>query len=130
MKILIVEDDFTSRFLLQQMLQPYGTVQIAVNGREALDAFKEALETGEPYKLICLDIMMPEMDGHTVLEHMREFERQKGIEGHDGVKVFMTSALSDGANVFRAFREQCEAYLVKPLRREDLIFNMQKHGLI
>lgn len=57
MKILIVEDDFTSRKLLQSLLKSYGECDVAVNGQEALDAFDEAKEADEAYKLVCLDII-------------------------------------------------------------------------
>jgi two-component system, chemotaxis family, chemotaxis protein CheY len=130
MKALVVEDDFTSRLIMQEMLLGYGPVHIAVNGREALDALMVAFESGAPYDLVCLDIMMPELDGHAVLKALREFEETHGVAGQQGAKVFMTSALSDGANVFQAFREQCEAYLVKPIRREKLISQLKAFGLI
>ena len=68
MKTLIVEDDFTSRLLLQEILKRYGAVHIAVNGREAVDAVRAAAESDESYDLICLDIMMPEMDGYQALK--------------------------------------------------------------
>ena len=44
MKTLIVEDDFTSRLLLQELLKSYGPSLIAVNGKEAVDAVRAALE--------------------------------------------------------------------------------------
>ena len=44
MKALIVEDDFTSRLLLQELLKPYGATHIAVNGREAVEAVRIAVE--------------------------------------------------------------------------------------
>ena len=51
MRILIVEDDLTSRLLLRKMFQPYGTCDVAVNGKEAVDAFRnrttEQAERGE-----------------------------------------------------------------------------------
>ena len=46
MKTLIVEDDFTGRLLLQTLLSPYGECHIAVNGREAVDAFRRAMKRG------------------------------------------------------------------------------------
>lgn len=61
MKTLIVEDDFTSRLFLQEVLKEFGEIHLAVNGQEGLTAFQEALNQGKPYNLICLDIMMPEM---------------------------------------------------------------------
>jgi two-component system, chemotaxis family, chemotaxis protein CheY len=130
MKTLVVEDDFTGRLVLQGMLAPYGTVHIAVDGKEALEAFRRAAATVAPYDLICLDIMMPGMDGHAVLKEIRAFEEARGIAGPAAVKIFMTSALSDGANVFKAFREQCEAYLVKPIDRQKLIAQLKTFKLI
>ena len=74
MKTLIVEDDFTNRLLLQELIKGYGLPHVAINGKEALEAVRTALEADEPYDLVCLDIMMPEMDGHTALMEMRALE--------------------------------------------------------
>ena len=87
MKTLIVEDDFTSRLLMQAILSPYGECHIAVNGREAIQAFRLARAQGHPYDLVCLDIMMPEMDGHAVLKALRAAEEAEGILIGDGAKV-------------------------------------------
>jgi two-component system, chemotaxis family, chemotaxis protein CheY len=129
-KTLVVEDDFTSRLILQEMLGAYGPVHIAVNGREAVQAFRDATNAGEPYHLVCLDIMMPEMDGHDVLKDIRAFEETRGAIGPASAKVFMTSALSDSKNVFSAFKEQCEAYLVKPVDRQKLTAQLKVFGLV
>jgi len=130
MKTLVVEDDFVSRRLLQIVLTPYGQCDIAVNGREALEAFKMALDEGSPYDLVCLDIMMPEMDGHEVLKQIRETEMQNGKGGLDGAKVIMTTALGDFENIKRAFIGQCEAYLVKPVEKQKLLEKLVELGLI
>lgn len=130
MRILIVEDEFSGRVLLMQLLSEYGKTDVAVNGKEAVTAFQTALDAGEPYDLLCLDIMMPEMDGHEALKAIREIEEQKGIQGLDGVKIIMTTALDDPKNVFKAFREQCEAYLVKPIRKEKLMDTLKALGLL
>ena len=119
MKCLIVEDEFTSRKLLQVYLSDYGNCFVAVNGHEAVEAFREALEENEPYDLICLDIMMPEMDGHETLKAIRRIESEHGIAGLDGVKVIMTTALEDSKDVMGAFKSGCEAYLVKPVEKEN-----------
>jgi two-component system chemotaxis response regulator CheY len=47
MRTLIVEDDFTSRLLLQSFLSEYGECHIAVNGREAVAAFRTAQERAQ-----------------------------------------------------------------------------------
>ena len=92
MKTLIVEDDFTSRLLLQELLKSYGPSHIAVNGEEAVEAVNTALEAGEHYDLICLDIMMPKMDGHEALRIFRDQEEARGIRSSEGAKILMTSA--------------------------------------
>lgn len=130
MRILIVEDDVSSQKLLQTMLSPYGDCDIAVNGKEAVDAFRLAGEEGKPYDLICLDIMMPEMDGQEALKKIREMEKEKGIQEWCGVKVIMTTALEDGGNIFGAFETGCESYLVKPISKQKLIREMKKLRLI
>ena len=130
MKTLIVEDDFTSRLLLQEFLNPYGPSHIAVNGAEAVDAVAAALDAGEPYNLICLDIMMPEMDGQTALKLIRGMEEATGILSTRGAKIVMTTALSDVNNIVGAFRGLCDAYLIKPIDRATLLDELHKLKLI
>ena len=79
MKTLIVEDDFTSRLLMQELLKGFGMVKVAVDGQEGVEAVRLALKNGEPFNLICLDIMMPELDGQQTLRVIREMEEDKGI---------------------------------------------------
>jgi two-component system chemotaxis response regulator CheY len=129
MKILIAEDDFASRLVLQKLISPYGEVHVAANGVEALDAFKAAGEQGEPYGLICLDIMMPEMDGQAVLREIRTIEKEGGLAAGNGVKVIMTTALKDRESVMTAFREQCDGYLVKPIDRQKLVGHLRDLGI-
>ena len=120
MRTLIVEDDFTCRKIMQKFLAPYGECDIAVDGKEAVQAFKEALKNKTPYDLICLDIMMPELDGHGVLKEVRALEVQHGISDQNNVKVIMTIALSDSKNFINAYQEKCEGYLIKPIDRNKL----------
>lgn len=129
MKALIVEDDFTSRLLLQELLRPYGQSHVAVNGREAIKAMKTALEAKEPYALICLDIMMPEIDGQQALVEIRHLEDQYGFALGQGAKILMTTALYDKNNVMQAFRSQCDGYLVKPFEKAKLLGYLHQFGL-
>lgn len=129
MKTLIVEDDFTSRLVLQTFLSRYGECHIAVNGWEAVDAFRSALESGQPYDLICMDIMMPEMDGQAALRKIRECEEAQGIPSDRGVKIIMTTALDDMKNVFKSFHELCDAYMTKPIDTAKLLGYLQSFKL-
>lgn len=129
MKTLIVEDDFTARKLMQIYLSEMGETDIAINGQEAVEAFQKALDSNSRYDLICLDIMMPVMDGTECLRQIREIESQKGIEGLDGTRVIMTTAKDQSKDIFGAFREGCEAYIIKPIERDRLYGEIEKLGL-
>lgn len=127
MKSLIVEDDFISRVLLQTVLSRFGECHIAVNGREAMDAFSLAAAAGQRYRVICMDIVMPEMDGQTALRSIREREMAAGILSGDGARVIMTTALDDPHTVVGSFYELCDGYLTKPI---DMTLLLRKlHGL-
>lgn len=130
MKSLIVDDDFFSRRVLQTIFSSHGECHVAVDGKEALYAFEQAIAEEAPYDIICLDIMMPEMDGQEVLKKIREFEEKKGIFGGDCVKIIMTTALDDSENIKIAFREQCEAYLIKPISKSKLTQILADFNLI
>ena len=129
-KTLIVEDDFACRKALQIFLSEYGNCFIAVNGCEAVEAVRQALDEDQPYDLICLDIMMPEMDGHEALQAIRQIDREHGKDGLDGVKVVMTTAKDASKDIMGAFRAGCEAYVIKPVRKEKLLEEIKKLGLI
>jgi two-component system chemotaxis response regulator CheY len=130
MKTLIVEDDFVSRLLLQASLAPYGECHIAVNGRVAVEAFRAAREQGQRYDLICMDIMMPEMDGQEALKQIRKLEDDADILSSDAAKVVMTTALDDIGNVMAAFKGLCDAYLMKPIEKANLLAKLKSLHLI
>jgi two-component system chemotaxis response regulator CheY len=129
MKTLIVEDDFTSRLVLQKMLQGYGECHVAIHGKEAVQAFQAALQSAEPYDLVCLDIMMPEMDGQEALRHIRDLEKEKNLIGANASKIVMTTALNDMRNVCGAYANLCDAYLVKPIEKTKLQVELSSLGL-
>ncbi|OEU73455.1 MAG: hypothetical protein BA874_03035 [Desulfuromonadales bacterium C00003068] len=129
MKILIAEDDLTSRLILENFLQEYGTTNVVVNGTEAVSAVRSALKDGQPYDLICLDIMMPEMDGVKALEKIRKSEEGRGVTSTYGAKIIMITALDDPKNVMNSFKELCDAYIVKPIDKTMLLQKLDEIGL-
>jgi len=131
MKILIVEDDFISRRILKEILAEFGNCDVVVDGEEAIQAFQLAHEEKAPYDLICLDIMMPNMDGHEALSRIREFEKERSISGASEVKVIMVTALDDPKTVFKAYyRGGATSYIVKPIEKEKLVEELRVLGLI
>ena len=114
-----------------EILSPFGTCHVATNGREALEVLKRACEEDKRYDLVCLDIMMPEMDGQEVLAGIREMENARGIRGMKATKVIMTTALDDSHNIMEAFTQgHCEAYLTKPIDRNRLLEHLSELKLL
>ena len=128
--MLLVEDDFASRLLLQTFLSRYGECHVAVNGREAVEAVRSVLERGQRYDLICMDIMMPEMDGREAVRRVRALEEEHGILSTSGAKIIMTTAVDDIKEVIRCFQELCDAYLVKPIDFAQLLSHMKSYQLV
>jgi len=130
MRSLIVEDDFTSRFLLQTLLTPYGECHAAVNGREAIEAYRLAKELGAAFDLICMDIMMPEMDGQAALAKIRALEQQAGTSPGAEAKIIMVTAVPDIKVMSESFQLGCDAYLRKPVDRAELLRYLTSFGLV
>ena len=130
MKILIAEDDFASRNAIKNFLKQYGECDITVDGSEAIDAFMMTLEMGERYDLVCLDVMMPVMDGYQALQGIRNLEKANGIAGKDAAKIIMTTALNEERNVKKAFEMGCTVYCAKPIDMDKLKKALEKLELI
>ncbi|MDF2539913.1 MAG: hisitidine kinase [Herbinix sp.] len=130
MRILIAEDDLTSRKFLFKFLSQYGECDLVVDGIEALDAFLISMKEKKPYELICLDIMMPKVDGVKVLKHIRDLEIQKGLLPEKRSKIIMTTALAETQYVQKAFDYGCDAYAAKPIDTVKLIEVLNNLSLI
>jgi two-component system chemotaxis response regulator CheY len=131
LKSLIVEDDPVSARILKDMISRYGTLEVAVNGNEAMDLFYKAHESGSPFDLILMDIMMPDVDGLTAVSKIREKELQMKVPVARQVKIIMITALSDPRTVIKALYESgaC-SYLVKPISLAKLVEELKALKLI
>lgn len=129
-RILIAEDDLVSRTFMKKFLSKYGHCDVAVDGIEAIDTYINALDEENPYDLICLDIMMPKLDGLKALKSIRDIEKQKGIQGDKRVKVIMTTALNDKETVSASYDIGCEAYIWKPIEMDKFVLTMKNLGLL
>ncbi len=130
MKILIAEDDFASRKFMLKFLSKYGECDVTVDGMEAVDAFLMAMDADMPYDLVCLDIMMPTLDGYQALKAIRDIEESRNIPEEEQSKIIMTTALNEGANVNKAFELGCVAYAGKPIDQAKFENVLKKLGLI
>lgn len=129
MKILVAEDDFASRKIISTALSRYGEVDVTADGEEALNAVRKAFNNPPFYDLICLDIMMPIMDGQEVLTAIRKLEDEHNILPGKGVKIMMATALSDSATVMSSFAKLCDGYIVKPITKKNLAAKLAELGI-
>ncbi len=116
-RILVVEDDVRNVFALSSVLEPKGAiVEIARNGREAIDTLKRSLDrAAPPIDLVLMDIMMPEMDGLTAMREIRKRPEWKKLP-----------IIALTAKAMRDDQEKCLAagandYIAKPLDVEKLL---------
>ncbi|MCO4783038.1 MAG: response regulator [Candidatus Cloacimonetes bacterium] len=130
MKILAVDDNFVNRRLLQKIVIGYGDVDHASDGIDAVAAITMSIEEQDPYDLVLLDVLMPNMDGIEVLQSIRSLEKLNGISPSNGVKIIMVTASSSVKHVMTAFREGCESYITKPITKDKVLNEMIKLKLI
>ncbi len=114
MKVLIAEDDMASGKFLSKLLAKYGEVVLTRDGIEAVDAFVKEVSSGSKFDLVCLDIMMPKIDGYKALASIRDAERKLGISRAKRCKIVMISALDEGFDADYA-SDDYDDYICKPI---------------
>jgi len=132
MRALIVDDDVHASKLLLKHLKKIAKfdVDIASSGQQAVEMMKISFREDYPFNLICLDIMMPGLDGHQTLTEIRKIEYAKMLSPEEGAKVMMISSLEDERNILKSFMELCDAYLIKPVTQKELFNKLQELNLL
>jgi len=130
MKSLVVEDEFAARCVLQRFLARYGECDVAVDGDEAIEAVTNAIENSAAYDLVCLDIGLPKLNGHDVLERIRALELGRGVQLGQGCRVIMTTIATATDQVMGAFRGGADAYLNKPISLASLTRELEALRLV
>jgi two-component system sensor histidine kinase/response regulator len=114
--VLIVDDNFTNRRVLEGMLTRWGMRPTAVEGgRAGLQALQVAKSTGRPFPLVLLDGQMPEMDGFTLADLIRKDPSLVGAT------VMMLTSAGHVGDSTRCRELGISAYLVKPIRQGELL---------
>ncbi len=129
MKVLVAEDDLASGKFLSKLLSKYGEVVVARDGIAAVDEFVKAVNENAKFDLVCLDIMMPKIDGYKALSSIRDAERKLGISRVSRCKVIMISALDEGFDVAYA-SEDYDEYICKPIDIIKFDSMIRKMGLL
>jgi signal transduction histidine kinase/CheY-like chemotaxis protein len=114
--VLIVDDNETNRYLLQEMLANWDMKpMLADGGLAALNAMDWAFNAGNPFALAIVDFQMPDMDGFELVKRIRENPRFAGI------KIMILSSIGQRGDASRCGELNIEAYLTKPIKQSDLL---------
>jgi two-component system chemotaxis response regulator CheY len=129
-RFLAVDDEPASRLLLKTFLSRLGECDVALNGTEAVAAFRAAAEQRQRYDLICMDIMMPEMDGREAIRQVRAMEEADRISPTCGVKIVIMTAVDDMRQIIGCFEDFGDAYLMKPIAVFSLLRHLKSYNLV
>ena len=130
-RLLVVDDETLIREILVDYLSKYADCDQAENGRIGYNKYLTAIDEGRPYELIFLDIFMPIMDGHDLLQSIRENEKKLSIPKENQIKAIVISTGSSPRIVADTFFEDvCDDYLIKPFKLDALMAILKKYNLI
>src|SRR5690349_5990339 len=114
-RVLVVDDNPDSAIIMRGMLEPRGySVSVATSGSEALAVIKSA-----PPDVILLDVMMPEMSGLEVLQHLKE-EYTTGR-----IPVILVTAKTQDDDVVKGYQYGADYYIPKPFTAKQLLYGVE-----
>jgi signal transduction histidine kinase/CheY-like chemotaxis protein len=115
LRVLIIDDNKTNRFVLREIVHRWGMRPTTAEGGErALEAIREATIQNDPYHVVLLDCHMPYMDGFMVAERIRD------TPGVSDTTILMLTSAERSADMQRCRALGVGAYLVKPLTQKEL----------
>ncbi|MEO8493758.1 MAG: response regulator [Planctomycetota bacterium] len=116
MAVLVVDDNETNRLILHEILQNWKMKPtLADSGSAGVSAMQRAAESGEPFRVVLLDYMMPEMDGLEFARHVRE---TPGV-GDPTMIMLSSASIPNEAERFRQLK--IARHLTKPIKQSDLL---------
>jgi signal transduction histidine kinase/DNA-binding response OmpR family regulator/HPt (histidine-containing phosphotransfer) domain-containing protein len=114
--VLVVDDNATNRLLLEELLRGWQMRPVALaSGRVAVEELNRAAKNGEPFPLLLVDALMPEMDGFALLEHIRQHPELTGAV------VMMLSSGDRQGDAARCRQLGVARHLIKPVKPSDLL---------
>jgi signal transduction histidine kinase/CheY-like chemotaxis protein/HPt (histidine-containing phosphotransfer) domain-containing protein len=114
--VLVVDDNATNRKILEAMLKHWLMVpELAQSGAQGLAALEQVASAGNPFPLVLLDAQMPEMDGFSLAERIKQNPRLAGAT------IMMLTSAGQRGDVARCREVGISVYLIKPIRQSELL---------
>lgn len=130
-KFLIVDDDERFALLVAKKLEQHAQCIVSIAGDDALLQFEHHLREKSPFFAVFMDIEMPKMDGHEVIEKMRTIEKRNNVDPLKSFKLVMLTGHKDVKNVSKSFfKGSAEAYIHKESLLDKLIPELQRVSII
>jgi len=130
LKILLVDDSDSLRFILKAFFKNVGTCDEAANGQQAVELVRRSLDI-DLYDVIFMDIMMPEVDGLDATRQIVEMLDAEAIDYAERPKIVMLTCLSGSKHMLEAQYEcGADSYITKPFEREVLFETLINLGLL
>ena len=128
MRTLIVDDEIVSKKKMQKIMEGFSECETAETGKGAIAAYKESLEKGNPFDLITLDIIMPDIDGLRALKKIRDWEKDMETKGSKQrqVKIMMVTAHSNISLIRSCIKAGCNSYIVKPFAKDTVMQKLKE----
>ena len=130
LKILVAEDDEANRKFLSKLLAKFGEVTVVADGFQAVKSYMQALDEKEPFRLVCLDVMMPKINGYKALDAIRDLESRNALIDGEKAKIIMISALDEGGFDEELAGNQYDCYMSKPIDILEFEMNLKRMGMI
>ena len=126
-RLLLVEDNELNQEIAQFLLTEAGAVvDIAWNGKEAVESVRTAHRKGEKYDVILMDIMMPVMNGYEATREIRRMEQESAQEIHTPVIAMTANAFAEDAA--RCREAGMDAHVAKPLDINRIISVIDRYA--
>lgn len=114
--VLCIDDNATNRMILSKMITSFGShVVTAASGDEGLNLLRQYSEKGQPFKVVFVDMQMPEMDG---AQTAKAINSDKQISP---LKIIILTSIGQRGDAKMCEEMGCAGYLLKPVRKVDLL---------
>jgi two-component system chemotaxis response regulator CheY len=131
MKTLIIEDDSSANSIFVRYFENYGACDSATTGFDGMQKFMDALNSGDLYNLVIIDIILPDMNGYQLLETIRLEEDMRKFSNSERAKIILTTSLDDEENrkLIEKLKYGYETYYVKSFALDGIEKNLKELGI-